>query len=372
MRPPEPTNSTDRSVRAEMTAISHPLRAAETTSAHDHFGEPFAPRRPFVGGHAQTIAGNFLPRRNELPSPEERLIQVEPEVQVLCHCHWQNERKVAMTLIIVHGLEGSSESQYVIGTGSKAWRAGMNVVRMNMRNCGGTEELGPTLYNSGMSDDVGVVAKTLIRQEDLQKLAFVGFSMGGNLVLRLLGEWGTHAPPQVKAGVGVSPAIDLAASADALHDRGNRLYEWRFLRGLKKRIERKAALYPGRYDTRYLQGLRSIRDFDDQITARYCGFRDAQDYYTRAAAAQVLDRIAVPTLILHAEDDPFIRILPATREKLQLNPHITYLETAHGGHCAFLAEPNGYDGRWAERQAVAFVQKVECHDSVTAPAWAQI
>src|ERR1035441_2356714 len=134
-----------------------------------------------------------------------------------------------MTLIIVHGLEGSSESQYVIGTGSKAWRAGMNVVRMNMRNCGGTEQLGPTLYNSGMSDDVGYVAETLIREEGLQKLAFTGFSMGGNLCLKLLGERSTPAPPQVKAGIGVSPAMDLAASADALHDRANRLYEWRFL-----------------------------------------------------------------------------------------------------------------------------------------------
>jgi predicted alpha/beta-fold hydrolase len=368
----EPTRSSDRSVREEMIAASRPLSASETTGAHDFFGEPFHARRPFLGGHAQTIAGNFLPRRNELPPPEERLIRVEPDVQVLCRCHWQPERSGAMTLIIVHGLEGSSESQYVIGTGSKAWCAGMNVVRMNMRNCGGTEQLGPTLYNSGMSDDVGAVAETLIREEGLQKLAFTGFSMGGNLVLKLLGEWGSGAPKEITAGVGVSPAMDLAASADALHDRANRIYEWRFLRGLKQRIERKAALYPGRYDTRYLQELASIRDFDDQITARYCGFRDAQDYYTRAAAAQVLDHIAIPTLIVHAEDDPFIRVLPNTREKLRQNSHITYLETERGGHCAFLAAPNGYDGRWAERQAIAFVQRIERGEPVAAPVWAQV
>lgn len=352
--------------------MSHPLRADETTGAHDFFGEPFTPRRPFFGGHAQTIAGNFLPRRNELPSPEERLIRVEPEVQVLCHCHWQPDRAGATTLIIVHGLEGSSDSQYVIGTGSKAWRAGMNVVRMNMRNCGGTETLGPTLYNSGMSADVGVVAVSLIREEGLQTVTFAGFSMGGNLVLKLLGEWGTQAPQQITAGIGVSPAMDLAASADALHSRVNRIYEWRFLRGLQQRIKRKAALYPSRYDTRYLRDVRSLREFDDQVTARYCGFRDAQDYYTRAAAAQVLDRIAVPTLILHAQDDPFIRVLPDTRRKLTQNPHITYIETANGGHCAFLAESNGYDGRWAERQVIAFVQRVERGESVAAPAWARV
>ena len=165
--------------------------------------------------------------------------------------------------------------------------------------------------------------------------------------------------------------MDLAASADALHDRANRIYEWKFLRGLKKRIERKATLYPGRYDTKYLRGLGSLREFDDQITARYCGFQDSQDYYTRAASTQVLDRIAVPTLILHADDDPFIRVLPGTREKLSQNQHITYVETASGGHCAFLAEPNGYDGRWAERQAIAFLQRVERGESVIAPAWAR-
>ena len=324
---------------------------------HDVFASGFHPRRPFIGGHLQTIAGNFLPRRNLLPPPQERLFTVEPEIQVLCHCHWQAERARRMTVVIVHGLEGSSESQYVIGTGSKAWLAGMNVVRVNMRNCGGTEHLGPTLYNSSMSGDVGAIAQSLIAEDGLEKLALVGYSMGGNLVLKLLGEWGAAAPPEVKAGVGVSPAMDLAASADALHQRFNRVYEWKFLLALRRRMLRKAALYPERYDVRYLRGLRSLRDFDDQITARYCGFRDAQDYYTRAAAARVVERIAVPTLVLHAVDDPFIRVLPETRAKLQRNPHVTYIETAHGGHCAFLAAANGYDGRWAERQAIEFIQR---------------
>ncbi len=335
------------------------LPVLETSHAHDFFGEPFRARRPFLGGHAQTLAGNFLPRRNRLPSAEDRLFDVELGVQVLCHCHWQAARQEAMTLIIVHGLEGSSESRYVIGTGSKAWLAGMNVVRMNVRTCGGTERLGRTLYNSGMSADVGAVAKTLIEQDGLQKLAFAGFSMGGNMVLKLLGEWGDQAPPQIKAAAGISPAMDLAASADALHEPANRIYEMKFLRSLRRRMRRKAALYPGHFDTRYLNGIRSLRDFDDQITARYCGFLDAQDYYTRAASTRVLDRIAIPTLVLHAGDDPFIRVLPETRDKLLRNPHVVYVETERGGHCAFLAEANGYDGRWAERQAIAFIQRVE-------------
>ena len=342
-------------------------RALERTDVREFFGEPFHPRRPFISGHAQTIAGNFLPRRNLLPPPEERLFQVEPEVQVLCHCHWQREREKSMTLIIVHGLEGSSESQYVLGTGSKAWAAGMNVVRMNMRNCGNTEHLGPTLYNSSMSGDAGAIAETLIAQDGLQKLAFVGYSMGGNLVLKLLGEWGKDAPPQIKAVVGVSPAMDLAPSADALHNRANRVYEWKFLLGLRRRMLRKAALYPRRFDVRYLRGMRSLRDFDDQITARYSEFLNADDYYTRAAAARVIDRIEVPALVLHALDDPFIRVLPDTREKLLRNPQITYIETSHGGHCAFLAAARGYDGRWAERQAIAFLERVDQGDPLQIP-----
>jgi predicted alpha/beta-fold hydrolase len=368
MQPRDPNNTVRGSVAEDLNAGA--AKDSGIRPPNDHFGEPFTPRRPFVGGHAQTLVGNFLPRRNEMPAPDERLIQVETEVRLLCHCHWQPDRSRATTAIIVHGLEGSTESQYVIGTGSKAWHAGMNVVRMNMRNCGGTESLGPTLYNSSMSHDVGAVAETLVREEGLQRIALVGFSMGGNLVLKLLGEWGATAPKQIIAGVGVSPAMDLAASADALHEPANRVYEWKFLRGLRNRIKRKAALFPGLYDTRYLRGIRTLREFDDQITARYCGFQDATDYYARAASSQFLDRIAVPTLILHAEDDPFIRVLPETRRKLTNNPKVTYLETLHGGHCAFLAEADGYDGRWAERQTIAFLQRVEQGLPVSAPAWA--
>src|SRR5262245_44872308 len=146
----------------------------------------FSPRRGLAGGHRQTLVGNFLPRANHLPSGEERLFQVEAEAQVKCVCHWQPEpmRQRAMTIVLAHGLEGSCESQYVIGLGSKAWLRGMNVLRMNMRNCGGTETLAPTLYHSGLSSDVGAVVKTLIDQDRLEQVALVGYSMGGNLVLK--------------------------------------------------------------------------------------------------------------------------------------------------------------------------------------------
>ncbi len=251
---------------------------------------------------------------------EERLFSVEPDVQVLCHCHWQPERKNTTTLMIVHGLEGSSTSQYVVGTANKAWAAGMNVVRMNMRNCGGTERLSATLYHSGLSADVGAVARALIEQEQLASIALAGFSMGGNLVLKIAGEWGRNAPRQLCAVCAVSPAVDLSASADALHRWDNRLYEWWFLIGLAGRMRRKAELFPDRFRSYPLASIRSIREFDDRVTARYFGFDGAEDYYRRASAALVIEQIAVPTLVIHALDDPFIRMLPETRQKLQRQP----------------------------------------------------
>ena len=315
----------------------------------------------------QTLAAYFAKRADRLPLAEERLFSVEPEVQVMCHCHWQTERKSRTTLMIVHGLEGSSTSQYVIGTANKAWAAGMNVVRMNMRNCGGTEELSTTLYHSGMSDDVAAVASALHEQEQLESIALAGFSMGGNIVLKIAGEWGSEAPKQVRAVAAISPAIDLSASADALHHWDNRLYEWWFLIALAGKMRRKAELFPGRFRTYPLASIRSLRDFDDRITARYFGFDGVEDYYTKASSAPFLEHIAVPTLVIHALDDPFVRMLPGTRQKLQENPNVRLLETAHGGHCAFLAEASGYDGRWSERQIVRFVESCETNVSTRGP-----
>jgi predicted alpha/beta-fold hydrolase len=315
---------------------------------------PFVPRRWLRGGHRQTLAGNFLKRESRLPPPEERLFQVEPEVQVLCQCHWQRERESALTLMIVHGLEGSSDSKYVIGTGDKAWQRGWNVVRMNVRNCGGTEGLTPTLYHSGLSGDLRSVIYALLEQDRLQHIALAGFSMGGNQVLKCVGEWGREAPSQMIAACAISPACDLSLSADALHRGQNRIYEWWFLIGLFKRFRRKAELFPGRFDPALLKGIRSIRDFDERITAKYMGFAGADDYYSKASSARVVEKIAVPTLVLHSADDPFIVMSPDTAAKLRANPNVMYIESQHGGHCAFIAVPDGYDGRWAEQQIVEF------------------
>jgi len=315
-------------------------------------------RRGLRGGHVQTLASFFLPRRITLPTAEKRLIEVERGVQVLCHCHWQPDRKNALTVIIVHGLEGSSESQYMLGIAAKGTAVGMNVVRMNQRNCGGTDALSPTLYHSGRSQDIAAVAQNLIHEDGISRFALAGFSMGGNLVLKLAGEWGREAPPQLRAVAAVCPSVNLAASADALHLTGNRLYEYYFMWQLRRRLRMKARLFPQVFETARMRGVTSLRDFDDKVTAYYCGFEGASDYYERSAAANVVDRIAVPTLILHAANDPFIRILPQTRQKIISNPNIAFVETEDGGHCSFIAEANdGDDGRWAEQQVVEFLRE---------------
>ena len=318
----------------------------------------FVPRRGLANAHLQTIVGNFLPRPAfRLPAQAET-IEVDPAdgSRVLCHYHWQAEPERArrLTVVLVHGLEGSSDSRYMQGIATRAWQAGCNVVRMNMRNCGGTETLTPTLYHSGLSGDVGAVVRHLAAQYGLERVALVGYSMGGNMVLKLAGEWGSAAP--LVAVATVCPAIDLAVGADALHEPLNRAYEWKFLRGLMARYRRKAKLFPEIYaPPREIGPVRSIRQFDDKILARYWDFRNADDYYHRAASARVVDKIAVPTLILRAQDDPFIRLLPETRLKLLANPSVTLVETRHGGHCAFLSRDPGNEIHWAEATAMRFL-----------------
>jgi len=322
---------------------------------------PFEPHPWLLNGHLQTIVGNFFPRPAfRLPSIAETVeVDATDGSRVLCHCHWQPEagRVSQLTVVLVHGLEGSSDSRYIKGLATRAFAAGMNVVRMNMRNCGGTEALTPTLYHSGRSDDVGAVVRHFAARYGLERFALIGYSMGGNLVLKLAGEWGTSSGMSLAAVATVCPAIDLAAGADALHEPANRVYERRFLRGLVRRLRRKAELFPAIYQIGGIGPVRSIREFDQKVVAPHCGFRDADDYYYRAASARVIDRIAVPTLILCAQDDPFIRLTPQTRARILANTHVHFFESRHGGHCAFLAL--GSSGiHWAEATVVRYLQSV--------------
>jgi predicted alpha/beta-fold hydrolase len=320
----------------------------------------FRPRRVLRNGHLMTITGNYIRREHRLPPEDQWFVEAEParddrrSTLIRCDCEWQapEVRRDRLTLVLVHGLEGSSRSQYILGTATRAWAAGCNVVRMNMRSCGGTDELSPGIYHSGRSEDVAAVVSGLIREHGLRSIALVGYSMGGNLVLKYAGEVGSAAPPELQAVVGISPLMDLAPSSKALHEPANRLYEWKFLRGMLRRFRKKVTLFPAIYSFDGLDRIKTMRDFDHNVVARYGGFADADDYYETVASSKLAANFAVPTLIIHALDDPFIRMLPSTRETLLHNPHVTFIETRHGGHCAFLSPEHGLDKHWAEKTLV--------------------
>jgi predicted alpha/beta-fold hydrolase len=317
--------------------------------------EKFEPHALLRNGHAMTIAAAFVPRKFELPPPEDRLFQVDPESRILGRCHWQpGKRRESPVIVILHGLEGSSESNYVCGIAEKAFRRGFHAVRLNQRNCGGTEALTPTLYNSGMSGDYRAVLQELSNGDGFEQIFFVGYSMGGNLMTKMAGEFG-EAPPKALRGVCVvCPAMDLGACADALQRRDNFFYQRHFVKGLMARYERKAELYPERYRKNGFGPVRSVREFDDKITAPQFGYRDAQDYYEAVGAKKVVAQVRVPMLMVTAQDDPFVPYELFLRASPGRNSSIRFVTPEHGGHCGFISNRSGAERFWAEQRIVEF------------------
>jgi uncharacterized protein len=318
--------------------------------------DEFVPHARLRNGHAMTLWAWVRPRQfPSLPPPESRGFDVARDARVLAHCHWQRARSDAPTMIVLHGLEGSSDAHYMRGVADKAWSRGFNVVRLNQRNCGGTEHLCATLYHSGLSDDVAVVMRTLA-DEGHRAIAVAGYSLGGNLALKLAGEYGASPPPWLRGVAAVSPVMDLPRCVDALEKPSNAIYQWNFVRNLKARMRRKAAAFPGRFSTEPLARIRTVREFDEAYTAPFFGFGDAADYYYRAASLRVVDRITVPSLIISAKDDPFVPFGSFADPAIAGNPAITLRVTPHGGHCAFVSARNGvHDGYWAEWVLTAFL-----------------
>jgi uncharacterized protein len=317
----------------------------------------FEPRWWLKSGHAQTIGAAFAPRRFALPAGEERLFRVDAETQLKGVCHWRaGKRKDVPVIVIVHGLEGSCDSNYVRGIADKAWARGFHAVRMNQRNCGGTERLTPTLYNSGLSGDYRAVLMELVK-EGFEQIFFVGYSMGGNLVTKMAGELGAGAPEQLKGVAAVCPALDLAACADALEKGENFMYQRHFVRGLMKRYRCKAELFPERYRKNGFGPIRTVREFDDEITAPCFGFRDAAEYYEAASAKRMLAAVKVPLLVITAKDDPFVPYELFGRVGVEASPCMRFAASEHGGHCGFIAKFAGAERFWAEERIMEFVEE---------------
>ena len=292
----------------------------------------------------------------ELPYPVRRYFDVAPDARVLAHCHWQINPSAHPTLIALHGLEGSSKAHYMRGLADKAYRVGLNVVLLNQRNCGDTEHLSQGLYHSGLSTDPAAVIQELINVDRLSAIGIVGYSLGGNVGIKLAGDYGANPPEQLRALCAVSPTMDLGRCVDALERRENAFYEWNFVRNLKKRMRRKARALPGLFDLRQLNEVKTVREFDEMYTAPHHGFNDAADYYHRASSLRVVDNITIPTLILSAADDPFVPHEQFSEQAISNNSDVTTLITEYGGHCGFYTSPEtGFDGYWAEQTALKFI-----------------
>ncbi|HKO63144.1 MAG TPA: alpha/beta fold hydrolase [Pyrinomonadaceae bacterium] len=346
------------------TALGNPTSKLEKTRAFlsrvktVFLNHSFRPHGWFNGGHAQTLAAYAWPRAYRFRSvrDEERLFDTAPDVKVLGHCRWQPNRAEHPTMILWHGIEGSSASTYMFGTAEKAFAAGFNVIRMNLRTCGGTDHLTSSIYHGGLTDDLREVVRQLIHDDRLERLFLVGFSLGGNMVLKLAGEYAGDVPDEVVAIAAISPSVDLNASAEMIVKRSNWLYHRDFVYRLKKRMRTKHKLFPDRYDISELGAVRTLRQFDNQFTARAHGFAGAEDYYHRASSIRVIEHIQVPTLIIHAQDDPFIPYEPLLDPAVTDNPYILLIGPERGGHVAFLSESAGEDIDifWAENRLVEF------------------
>jgi uncharacterized protein len=317
----------------------------------------FVPPTVLRNHHLMTLVPRYWSRGallNALPM-EARLFTTTPDTQILGYCHWQQDRRTAQTVVLLHGLEGCSESHYMHGIAGKAYEAGLNVVRLNQRTCGGTEHLTPTLYNSGLSEDYRSVLRELATTEQLDRIWLIGYSMGGNLLLKATGEL-ARTEPALAGTVVVCPNIDPTQCVIELERPRNWIYHRHFLNSLKARLRRKAALSPGRWDLAALDDITRISEFDDRYTAPDGGYRSSADYYDRAGARHVLESIAVPTTIITAQDDPFIPYSMFLIPAIQENPSIRLIAPQHGGHCGFFQQRTQNEDRfWVENRIIEIV-----------------
>jgi predicted alpha/beta-fold hydrolase len=319
----------------------------------------FEPRPTLRNGHWMTLYSWGNPRYfPALPPPVRRFFDVAPDARVVADCHWQPRPWERPTLLALHGLNGSSNAHYMRGLAAKAFARGLNVVRLNQRNCGDSEHLAAGLFHSGLTADAAHVVHELAAVDGLAAIAVAGYSLGGNLALKLAGEYGPNPPRALVAVAAVSPIIEIEECTRALERPENVLYQWNFVKDLKRRMRRKDRLAPGRYDLSRLAAIRTVRQFDAEYTAPHFGFRSAEDYYYRASAMRVVDRIRVPALVITSEDDPFVPSQPFHDPKVTGNPCIELHLSTHGGHCGFIGPGSPLnDGYWAETQIVDFVDR---------------
>lgn len=318
------------------------------------------PYRPLISNpHLLTIAGNFWPRRldgRQYPV-ESRLYRTEPDVQVLVQTQ-KPRNEPRGEVVLVHGLEGSAEAGYMRTMAHAALDRGFAAHRFNIRTCGGTEHLANTLYHSGLTVDLRSVLSQF-RDQGRTPAHLVGYSLGGNMVLKLAGELGEAAASLIATVCAISTPIDLAACARRLAQPSNRIYERRFLKRMRQRV---AAT--GRFEKEQLKRARSIFEFDDLFTGPSFGFRGAEHYYETQSSRQFLERIRVPALLIQAKDDIFIPFEIYDHPALRSNPHVELLVTGHGGHLGFLSRTR--PRFWADQAVLEWIETARVRQKIEA------
>jgi predicted alpha/beta-fold hydrolase len=308
---------------------------------------------PLLGnGHVQTILGALLRRPRNANFERERLELRDGDFLDL---RWLRPGRDRLA-ILSHGLEGSTDQGYIHGTAAALAAARWDVLAWNFRGCGDEPNRLVRLYHSGATEDLGAVVDHAARS--YSRIALVGFSLGGNLTLKYIGE----APPHVSvvAAVALSAPVDLAASARMLDQRwSNRIYLRRFIESLVTKVEAKALQFPGEIDARGSRQLRSFREFDDRYTSRLHGFRDAADYWAQASARQFLPRISCPALLLNARNDPFLAPECFPYQEAEQNRWLSLETPQSGGHLGFVERAGAALRPWFERRVVEFVDAVE-------------
>ena len=297
-------------------------------------------------GHLQTILGALLPRRFRNEVLAERLELPDGDFLDL---DWvkAGHRRLA---VISHGLEGSSKNRDIRGLSAALNKAGWDTLAWNFRGCSGELNRCLRFYHSGETSDLSTVVNHAARS--YSRLALVGFSLGGNMILKYLGEGNVH--PFVHAGVAISAPVDLASSARALDRRpGNQIYLRRFMKSLAAKVEAKAKRFPTEIDATGVRDVRSFSIFDDRYTARIHGFRDAEDYWSQSSAIGYLNRISIPTLLLNAKDDPFLSLESFPYKEGRQNPCLSLETPNSGGHLGFLDA----QGFWIERRIPEFLNQ---------------
>lgn len=297
--------------------------------------EPFEPF--FKNPHLSSIAGNFWSRpKSERRWPVRRVTyRTEPDVQV-CVDSQEPETEPRGELILVHGLEGSSEAGYARSMSYAALEAGFATHRVNLRSCGGTESLALSNYHSGQTSDVLHILRERKRAAN-RPIFLAGFSLGGNVSLKLAGELGEAGSDLLAGLCAVSTPIDLASCARALGKRENVIYANRFLARLKEKIRIRHRQAPEMYRVEHLKKVRTIYDFDDYYTARLFGFGTAENYYRTQSSNQYLEKIRVPALVVTAKDDPLVPFSVYAHPAFRDNPCLKLVAVDHGGHLGFIA-----------------------------------